>query len=304
MVNDYPLVTVVIPCYNHQNYVIDSIKSVISQDYHNIELIIIDDGSSDESVKAIETCIDECESRFTRFRFYSRKNKGLSSTLNEMLEWSKGKYFCGLGSDDILLSNKISGQVAFFEENPDCEILSAYVNHIDEKGNCIKQEERLEFKKFSFTDVLQQSYYIPAPTIMYKTATLKTIGYNPDFVLEDWFMLLSILKKGGQAVLLPTVNVLYRIHPHNTHGKLKLMYTEQVKVIEYFKKDIPIKNYREIWGKVLLTYIIKLLKRDKYKSFGVLKKTFSENKGFKLRVIFSYLFSKVFFSRVKEILKI
>ena len=91
--NNQPLVSVVIPCYNHEQFVQDSIQSVIDQTYRNIELIIIDDGSKDGSVEKIQEMVDICEQRFTRFEFRSRPNKGLSSTLNEALEWCKGKYF-------------------------------------------------------------------------------------------------------------------------------------------------------------------------------------------------------------------
>lgn len=83
--NQKPLVSVVIPCYNHENYVQECIKSAIEQDYENIELIIIDDGSKDESVNKIQELVPGCEKRFCRFEFRTRPNKGLCKTLNEAL---------------------------------------------------------------------------------------------------------------------------------------------------------------------------------------------------------------------------
>ncbi len=98
-----PLVSVVIPCYNHENFVQDSIQSVIDQTYQNIELIIIDDGSKDGSVEKIQEMIPACQERFVRFEFRHRPNKGLSATLNEALEWCEGEYYSPIASDDIIL---------------------------------------------------------------------------------------------------------------------------------------------------------------------------------------------------------
>ena len=90
-VEDSPLVSVVIACYNHENFVQDCIKSVVAQTYDNIELIIIDDGSKDSSVEKISELIDVCQNRFSRFEFRHRSNKGLTATLNEALERRQGE---------------------------------------------------------------------------------------------------------------------------------------------------------------------------------------------------------------------
>jgi len=103
-----PLVSVVIPCYNHEKHVQECIQSIIDQDYQNIELIIIDDGSKDGSVGKIEEMILGCKVRFKRFEFRHRENVGLSSTLNEAIDWCEGGYFSPIASDDVLENNKIS----------------------------------------------------------------------------------------------------------------------------------------------------------------------------------------------------
>ena len=102
-----PLISVVIPCYNHENFVQEAIQSVIDQDYKNIELLIIDDGSKDSSVEKIEELIPVCKQRFNRFEFKSRANKGISATLNEALAWANGDFFTICASDDSFHRNKI-----------------------------------------------------------------------------------------------------------------------------------------------------------------------------------------------------
>ena len=105
--SNQPLVSVVIPCYNHESFVQDSIQSVIDQTYQNIELIIIDDGSKDGSVEKIKEMIPACQERFIRFEFRHRPNKGLSATLNEALEWCEGEFFSPLASDASFSASKI-----------------------------------------------------------------------------------------------------------------------------------------------------------------------------------------------------
>ncbi|WP_083829471.1 glycosyltransferase family A protein [Oceanimonas sp. GK1] len=100
--NNNPLVSVVIPCYNHAQFVQESIQSVIDQDYENIELIIIDDGSKDNSVEVIQEMIPACEERFKRFEFRHRPNKGLCATLNEGIGLAAGDIIGFCSSDDIL----------------------------------------------------------------------------------------------------------------------------------------------------------------------------------------------------------
>lgn len=119
MVAEEPLVSVVISCYNHQDYISAAIQSVIDQDYRYLELIIIDDGSQDGSVQEIQRMIRACNKRFVRFEFRNRDNKGLAVSLNESLKWAQGKYFSVIASDDLMEKHKISSLVNKLEHIAD-----------------------------------------------------------------------------------------------------------------------------------------------------------------------------------------
>ena len=106
-----PLVSVIVPCYNHEKYVEETIESIVNQTYENIELIVIDDGSKDASPQIIEEL-----SKKYNFKFIHRSNKGLSATLNEGIRLSQGKYISVCASDDKLKLDKIEKQVKFMEE--------------------------------------------------------------------------------------------------------------------------------------------------------------------------------------------
>lgn len=138
-----PLVSVAIPCYNHEKFVQQAIQSVIDQDYKNIELLIIDDGSKDSSIQKIKDMIPSCEKRFVRFDFKTRENKGLSETLNEIVSMSNGIYFSVLASDDIIKSDKISSLVEALESSGErCCVAFGDASFINDSGEIISIESK------------------------------------------------------------------------------------------------------------------------------------------------------------------
>ena len=160
--SNQPLVSVVIPCYNHENYVQDSIQSVINQTYQNIELIIIDDGSKDGSVEKIKEMIPACQESFIRFEFRHRPNKGLSATLNEALEWCEGEFFSPLASDDRYFRNKVLSQVEKISEFDEVIALSSNISYIDETDNFIRNTNNPE-RIYFFEDIFSPPQPQPAP---------------------------------------------------------------------------------------------------------------------------------------------
>lgn len=116
MENHGGVVSIVIPSYNHQDYIIKSIESVLGQDWPQIDLIVIDDGSTD----ATPTLLTNFHNKTKGFRLFLNKNKGLIKTLNEGLQIAMGEFFCVLASDDYLPPRSLSSRAAYLLANPDC----------------------------------------------------------------------------------------------------------------------------------------------------------------------------------------
>ena len=231
-----PLVSVVIPCYNHENFVQDSIQSVIDQTYQNIELIIIDDGSKDGSVEKIQEMIPACQERFVRFEFQYRPNKGLSATLNEALEWCEGEFFSALASDDMMLNKKIKIQIEFLKNNDSTNIVGVFggYNLIDSNGKVIKTVLKKE-RKYIFDEIFLHNFDLPAPTALLKLEYARAVGgYTENLKIEDWYMWLKLTEKGNTLVYLNEILIYYRSHGSNTSKNLKIMNQEREKVIDYF----------------------------------------------------------------------
>src|SRR5574344_1018426 len=114
-----PLVSVVIPAYNHEKYVKEAIYSIINQTYEKIELIIVDDGSKDSTWEKINELKEDCLKRFRNVIFESQENKGSCDTLNHLLDLAKGEYIYLIASDDIAKPNAIEKEVEFLINNAD-----------------------------------------------------------------------------------------------------------------------------------------------------------------------------------------
>lgn len=235
--DESPLVSVVIPCYNHENFVQDCIQSVIDQSYENIELIIIDDGSKDNSVIKIQEMVELCRKRFFRFEFRHRPNEGLSSTLNEALDWCQGDYYSAIASDDMMLKDKTKNQIQFMEKNKNIVAVFGGVKLIDENnlviGDVLKKE-----KKYCFKEIIMHEHNLPAPTQMIRMGSLKNVGgYNSDILIEDWYMWIK-LSELGDLFYMNKLFCLYRQHENNISKKIKIIQNGRLDVLSHFKDSI------------------------------------------------------------------
>jgi len=266
--NNLSLVSVVIPCYNHEQFVRDSIQSVINQTYQNIELIIIDDGSKDNSVEVIQQMISICEQRFTRFEFRSRPNKGLSRTLNEALTWCQGEYYSAIASDDQIYENKISKQVALLEKYPNAAGVFGGVTTSAE----IKQSKIISKHKvntYAFRDVFLHNAYIVAPTQLLKLDIVREVGgFSPDLIIEDWYLWLEVTKNGYNLISTDEVFAIYRRHSDNMSSNYDKMMNGRIEVLELYKNE---SDYEKALACAFLVSANDWLKSDIKKSLSLFK---------------------------------
>lgn len=259
-----PLVTVVIPCYNHAQYVQESIQSVIDQDYDNIELIIIDDGSKDNSVEKIQEMVSACEERFKRFEFRFRPNKGLCATLNEALDWSCGGYFSPIASDDIMLPHKISFLVDKIKQTNAPAVFGS-VRQIGSKQGVIGVFVE---SRATFADVILRKLILPAAGSLVSVEMVRKVGsYDEKIKLEDWFMWLKLTEGGSSLVIYPEVVAKYRRHETNTVNDIRSMRNWRVQVLEKFKNN---SFYDDAIVETALVYADALVDTNRAESLRVL----------------------------------
>ena len=236
-----PLISVVIPAYNHEKYVEETIRSVMVQDYSPIELIVINDGSKDSTWDILNSLKDECEHRFVRTVFQTQENAGICVTLNRLFSMAEGDFVYLLASDDAMKSQALYRLHGFLAGHPDYvlavgdnEIIDAESRRAfwDKDRNLVYEKSEAAF--LTFADFLQKTTNIPfesesfgSYTSLYRTnhipngylirrSTLSSIPpFTKEAPLEDWYLMLQ-LAKHGKMKFLPEVLFSYRWHAANT----------------------------------------------------------------------------------------
>lgn len=232
--DEHPLVSICMPAYNHENYVQDAIQSIIEQEYQNIELLIINDGSTDDTNQKIEALRKICEERFIRFIYINRKNQGLTSTLNELLELSKGVYFSPMASDDLLPKNRISSFINYFKTNLHLDFCYSGYYNIDEEGDIIRKVISSKVD-IIFNDVLFGLYNASFISYMFKTHFIREIGaYSTDVTMEDWDLALRLTYTYGNIHFINDTLYCHRLHETNTHKLDNGMQTERLKILSKY----------------------------------------------------------------------
>lgn len=275
---EMPLVSVVVPCYNHEKYVKETIESIVNQTYKNIELIVIDDGSKDTSAKVIQELADKY-----KFTFIHRPNKGLSATLNEGVKLSKGKYFCACASDDYFALDKIEKQVLFMQEHPQFAI--SYGNIIKFSENSYEEKTKVKNPKsgWIFEDIIMGDTVLPAVTVMLYTNVIKELGgYDENLWIEDWDMWLRVSDK-YQVGYLDEYLAFYRRHDTNISKQAIKMYEAQKKILNKWQEN---KNFNRYLAKWKLNWFNSLARNHKIEA----RKNIKNN----LKVMFTKKYLKAF----------
>ena len=159
-----PLVSIAIPCYNCSRFVENAVRSVINQTYQNWELLIIDDGSRDNTLEIVREFKDSRISVFS-----DGYNKGLPTRLNESIKWAHGEFYARMDADDIMHKERIAKQVAFILDHPQVDVLGCSAYIINDSNNVLR-------KRIVKND---QRGFIH-PTVMAKTSWFNNNQYNED----------------------------------------------------------------------------------------------------------------------------
>ena len=221
-----PLVSVVIPCYNHEKYVKQSLDSVLNQTYNNIELIVVDDGSSDNSVTVVNKILKEHD-----FTFITQKNMGVCKALNKGVSLSKGKYVAILASDDYWDLTKVEKQVNCLENNTKSEFCSTQAIEFDDQ---FIKKNMIFPKRLPTGNVLNKVFYrpyVPAGSIMFTRRLYNILfGFDDNLKAEDWdFVIRSAVITEFSAVEEPLLY--YRSHETNISKTRQRKDTFRLKVM-------------------------------------------------------------------------
>lgn len=198
------LVSVVIPAYNHGTYLEAAIRSVLDQDYPRVELIVIDDGSTDNTREVLRKYKG-------LFHFESQPNSGQVVTLNKGWQMSRGDILAYLSADDLLLQGAISSAVRCLEENSDAVLVYCDFNLIDPNSEFVR---RVTTPDFDYGEMVSKFLCPPGPGAFFRRSAFEKAGlWNTSFRQmpdHEYWLRLGLC---GRFVRIPTVLAAFRVHP-------------------------------------------------------------------------------------------
>ncbi len=209
---DKALISVVMPTYNAREFLIQAIKSVLSQSYKNFEFIIVDDCSLDNSYQIIEK-YQKIDPRIKLFQ--NKKHQGVGFTLNQAINQSKGQFITRMDADDIMLPFRLEKQVNYFNKNIEVVCLGSWMKEINEKNEIIGKR----ITPLTHNEIYEKMFYemaIQNPTLMInKNLVPKDFQWcKTDGILDDLDLLFKLLQF-GQFANINEYLMLYRIHNNN-----------------------------------------------------------------------------------------
>jgi glycosyltransferase involved in cell wall biosynthesis len=206
-----PLISVILPVYNGTPYLNESIDCILRQTHSNLELIIIDDGSTDDSVVIVSAYADP------RIRFYTQKNQGLAATLNRGISLAKGAYIARQDQDDVSLPDRLSKQVTFLDAHPDYGMVGTWAS-IWEETKLTERFHKHHTDNLSLKfDLLFDNAFVHSSLMIRKTVFDEVEAYctDPDRQPPEDYELWSRVARKFRVANIPEVLHVYREMPRS-----------------------------------------------------------------------------------------
>ncbi len=236
-----PLVSLLVPSYNHARFLPSLLEGMLAQRWPNLELLVLDDGSRDETSEVVARFRGALEKRFTRFVYRARENRGLTATLNELFALAQGEFVSICASDDRMRPEAMSRLVPALQANPDAVLACADAAFIDATGHQVflradasvtgrrepgtydtalayflnDRPELLTNGEFGKHYTLLRGNYLPMGSLLRASAARYALPYPDGLMLEDLYFWLK-LSRHGRFIVVPEVLMEYRQHGANT----------------------------------------------------------------------------------------
>lgn len=236
-------VSVIIPCYNHGEYLREAIDSVLNQTYKNIEIVVVNDGSSDDTEHICNDYVD--------IKYVYTNRLGLSGARNMGVKYSTGDFLVFLDSDDRLYPKAIETNLWFFSNNRKTAFVSGAHDKVDNYGNMLPVEPHLPKAEKNFISLLQGNYIAMEGTVMYRRELFCSFFFDPQLrACEDYDINLKIARHFPSITHGEKIAV-YRIHEHNMSADRKLMLRNVVDVLHRQKRVLKNAEEEEAFEKGL-----------------------------------------------------
>jgi glycosyltransferase involved in cell wall biosynthesis len=235
-----PLVSVIIPCYNHARFLAESVDSVKQQTYKNVEIIVVDDGSTDDT-KAVSASLPD-------IRYIYQANQGLSAARNTGLQHSKGDYLVFLDADDYLYPNALRINLEYLQRNPTWAFVSGWHDKVDEWKYPVERDELSVIQADHYIHFLQGNYIGMHAAVMYTRWVLNEFKFDTSLkACEDYDLYLRITRKYPVGCHDQNMAA-YRIHGTNMSSSIPFMLRAALHVLESQKAYLKNQREKDAWN--------------------------------------------------------
>ncbi|KJH72494.1 glycosyltransferase [Aliterella atlantica] len=229
-----PLISVVIPVYNGAKTIKETIESVLQQTYENFEIIVINDGSQDETLAIVKSVQDQ------RIKVFSYPNAGLSASRNRGFARACGEFIAFLDADDLWTKDKLAAQLAALQQNPQAAVAYSWTDHIDENSKFLRPASYNSCNGNVYERLLIGNFLVCGSNTLIRAQALTKVGGFDESLnsAEDWDMWLR-LAPGHEFVVVPRPQVLYRISPYSMSANISKMEVASLQVLERAYSQAP-----------------------------------------------------------------
>jgi len=220
-------ISVIVPVFNGEKTIEETIKSILNQTFNNIEIIIINDGSTDATLEVLEKILD------SRIKIFSYPNGGLSASRNRGISQAKGEYISFIDADDLWTADKLELQWQALQLNPQAAVAYSWTDYIDQSSKFIKSGRRIKINGDAFSQLLVTNFLENGSNPLIRYEALEKVGGFDESLpaAEDKNMWLR-LAVNYDFVCVEKPQILYRISNNSMSTNLKRQETASLKVIE------------------------------------------------------------------------
>ena len=222
-----PLISVIIPVYNGEKTIQETIESILNQTFSDFELLVINDGSQDSTLKIVSDIHD------SRIIFFSYLNAGVSASRNRGLSHAMGEFISFIDADDLWIPDKLEAQVKALQENPQVAVAYSWTDWIDESNQLLGRGSYLPEQGDVFAKLLLNDFVASGSNCLIRRQALIEVGGFDESLAhgEDWDLWLRLAAR-YEFILVPSPQILYRVSPNSASFNVLEMERGSLKVIE------------------------------------------------------------------------
>jgi len=222
-----PTISVIIPAYNAEDTIQETIDSVLKQTFTDFELIVVNDGSQDSTLETVSSISD------SRIRVFSYSNAGVSAARNRGISEARGEYISFIDADDLWTPDKLETQLAALQANPQAAVAYSWTDWIDESGQFLRLGSHIKLHGNVLSQLLLKDFVGSGSNpLIRKQALTQVGGFNESLKpAADWDMWLRLAAK-YEFVNVPSAQILYRVAPNSMSSNIWQMEAESLEIID------------------------------------------------------------------------